>query len=91
MSIPLKSIVAFLKSKNLDFSVNGNDLSVERLLAIAPQVKGALCYYVGDDPGILSGVENSIIFCKPGLQMDPSRNNTIIYTENPQLYFYHAS
>ena len=91
MSIPLKSIVALLKSKNLDFSVIGNDLSVERLLAIAPQVKDALCYYVGDDPGILSGVENSIIFCKPGLQIDPSRNNTVIYTEHPQLCFYHAS
>ena len=91
MSISLTSITALLKSKNLDFTVNGNDISVGRLLAIAPQVKDALCYYVGDDPEILSGVESSIIFCKPGLQIGSSRNNTVIYTHHPQLCFYHAS
>ncbi|MEO7839401.1 MAG: DapH/DapD/GlmU-related protein [Anaerolineales bacterium] len=91
MSISLNSITALLKSQNLEFSVSGNALSAERLLAIAPQVKNALCYYVGNDPGILSGVESSIIFCKPGLQIDQSRENTFIYTEHPQLCFYHAS
>ena len=91
MSIPLKAIIALLKSKKLDFSVIGIDLSVERLMAIAPEVKNALCYYVGYDPDILSGVESSIIFCKPGLQIDPSRKNTVIYTEHPQLCFYYAS
>jgi len=91
MSISLKSIVALLKSKNLGFSVSGNNPSVERLLAIAPQVKDALCYYVGDDPYELRGVENSIVICKPGLTLDSFKNNTIIYTDHPQLCFYHAS
>jgi hypothetical protein len=70
MSISLKSITALLKSQNLDFSVSGNALSVERLLTIAPQVKDALFYYVEDDPNALNGVKSFIIFCKSELKQE---------------------
>jgi UDP-3-O-[3-hydroxymyristoyl] glucosamine N-acyltransferase len=91
MAISLESIVTLLKSQDIDFSTSGDDISVKRMAAIAPQVKEALCYYVGSDPHKLAGIENSIIFCRPGLTLDPHNNNTIIYTEYPQLCFYHAS
>ena len=70
MSISLKSITALLKAQNLDFSVSSNDLSVGQLLAIASQVKDALCYYVGDDPDALNGVKSLSKFCKRKLEQE---------------------
>jgi UDP-3-O-[3-hydroxymyristoyl] glucosamine N-acyltransferase len=91
MTISLESIVALLKSKNIHFFTSGNNISAKKMAAIAPQVEGALCYYDGHDPSMLAGIENSIIFCKPGLTLDPRKGNTIIYTEHPKLCFYHTS
>jgi UDP-3-O-[3-hydroxymyristoyl] glucosamine N-acyltransferase len=91
MEISLESIIRLLESKNMSFSVNGKDITVKKIAAIAPDVEEALCYYVGDDPTMLSGIKNSIIFCKPGIRADSSKNNTIITTEHPQLCFYHSS
>jgi len=91
MTVSLESIVALLKSKSIDFSTSGDEISVERMAAIAPQVQDALCYYVGHDPDVLAGIEDSIIVCKPGLELDPCKGNTMIYTEHPQLCFYHTS
>jgi len=89
--IPLGSIVSLLKSKGLDIVVEGDGISIDRMAAIAPDVHRALCYYVGDDSSQLAGISESIVICKPSIVLDPKQRNTIIYTDHPQLCFYHAS
>lgn len=91
MEITLESIIELLESNSMNFSVSGNNISIKKIAALAPQVEDALCYYVGNDPAMLSGIENSIIICKPGIILDSSKNNTLIYTDHPQLCFYHTS
>ena len=91
MTISLESIVFLLESKGIDFSIIGGTKSVKNLAAIATQVENSLCYYVGNDPGTLTGVKNSILFCKSGIKFDTSKNNTLIYTEFPQICFYLVS
>lgn len=91
MEISLESVTQLLESKNMNFSVSGKDITIKRIAAIAPDVEEALCYYVGDDATMLSGIKNSIIFCKPGIRLDSRQSNTIITTEHPQLCFYHTS
>jgi UDP-3-O-[3-hydroxymyristoyl] glucosamine N-acyltransferase len=91
MRISLKSILHHLSSKEIEFSVHGDDISVTQLAAIGSDVQAAVCYYVGDDPEALTGVERSIVVCKPGLDVSPARGNTYIFTDSPQLCFYHVS
>ena len=91
MEVSLQDIIALLQTKNIPFSVLGNPISIHRMAAIAPQVSDALCYYDGDDPSKLDGIQNSIILCKPGLNASRFQNNTMIFTLHPQLCFYHAS
>ena len=91
MIITLENIISLLKSKNIEFSVKGDNLSVKRLAAIGPKVREAICYYVGDDPSPLKGIQCSILICKPGFKLDPINKNTYVYTNHPQLCFYHIS
>lgn len=91
MAITLKSIVDYLSSKNMDFTVHGDNITVKNLRAIGPNVREAICYYVGDDPKSLTGIEQSILFCKSGLKLDPKKKITYIFTKDPQLCFYYIS
>jgi len=91
MIITLKLIVDYLSSKNIDFTVQGDNISVNNLAAIGPNVRESICYYVGDDPRSLTGIEQCILFCKPGIKLDPEKKNTYIFTKHPQLCFYHIS
>jgi UDP-3-O-[3-hydroxymyristoyl] glucosamine N-acyltransferase len=94
MIITFDSIVSLLKSKGLDFSTEGDEISVKNIAAIGPDIEGVeglICYYVGDDASHLTGVKKSIVICKPGLKFDLINKNTYIYTNYPQLCFYHIS
>jgi len=88
MTITLESIVRYLASRNMAFTVKGGNISVDKLAAIGENVNEAVCYYVGTDPHSLLGVRRSIVFCKPGVEADPDQGNTYIFTEHPQLCFY---
>lgn len=91
MEITLESIISLLDAKGITVSVHGGKKSVKKISAIAPQVKDSLCYYVGDDLEKLSGVKDSIVFCKPTLEIEDEMSNTFVLTEHPQLCFYHSS
>ena len=91
MTISLNSIIQLLKSKGVDFSIYGNDISISKMAAIGSPVEDALCYYVGDNSDHLAEVKKSIIICKLGLALDTKLKNTLILTEHPQLCFYYAS
>ena len=91
MNIELSSIIHLLKSRNLEFRVIGEDIPVKKLSAIESGVCEAVCYYVGDNPDTLAGIERSIIVCKPEAENNLGQNNSYIITENPQLCFYHIS
>lgn len=91
MTVSLISIVEVLKTKNIKFDVEGMHGYVESMAALDLGVENSLCYYVGSDPGPLAGVRASIIICKPGMALQPGMDNTYIFTDHPQLAFYHAS
>lgn len=91
MLVSLESIIEVIKSKNIDFYVNGPAIAVESMAALGLPVENSLCYYVGEDAGQLADVRDSIIICKPGLNPQPSMNNTFILTEHPQFVFYCVS
>jgi UDP-3-O-[3-hydroxymyristoyl] glucosamine N-acyltransferase len=91
MVVTIDKIITLLKSKNIDLSVKGDNISVEKLAAIGSDVREAICYYDGDDPSVLKGIQDSIVFCKPELELDPENKNTYVYTKHPQLCFYHIS
>lgn len=93
MPVSLASIIEIIKSKNIEFYVvEGPKNTVEAMAAIDSQVTNSLCYYVGEDPNHLATINDSIIFCKPGLNVSPAMNdNTFIFTERPQFAFYCAS
>ncbi len=91
MAITVKTIAECLSSRHVDFTIHGDNISVSKLAAIGPNVQETICYYVGDDPDKLSKIERSIIFCKPGLEVELAKRNTYIFTKNPQLCFYHIS
>jgi len=91
MPIHVESILDLLKSLDIEFSIVKGTSSVRGTAAIASKVENSLCYYVGADPDVLRGVKNSILFCKPGIELDLIQNNTLIYAESPQLCFYYAS
>jgi len=91
MEISLKFIVSFLKKKQLQFSVEGKDITVCRIAGIGPNVKNSICYYTGYDPLSLEGIQRSIVVCRPELTSRPAGQNAFILTENPQLCFYYIS
>lgn len=89
--ISLDKILFHLDLKQVVYSVQGNNISVRKLAAIDPEVKEALCYYVGDNPEKLNGIQRSVIICNPGLEIAEDNENTIIFTVSPQLCFYYLS
>ena len=91
MEISIETITSLLKEINIPISIEGKRISIKKISAIGPHVEKAVCYYVGDNPSHLSGISKSIIICKPSLKIDKKRNNTYIFTEYPQLCFYHIS
>ena len=91
MIIAFDTIVSMLESKGISFSTEGDRISIKKIAAIGPEVEGAICYYVGDDPSHLTGVKNSIVICKTGLTYSPKNKNAYIYTKHPQLCFYYIS
>jgi UDP-3-O-[3-hydroxymyristoyl] glucosamine N-acyltransferase len=91
MSISLESIIEVIKSKNVDFYVNGPAIAVEAMAALGTPVRNSLCYYVGEDAGQLADIRDSIIICKPDLNVQSSMNNTFIFAEHPQFVFYCVS
>lgn len=91
MFLSLATISSYLKSKNIPLRIYGDNITVQKLLAFSPSVKGALCYFVGDNLGDVSNIENSIIICKPSIGAVFPESNSIIFTESPQLSFYIAS
>jgi len=91
MKISLDTITQVLTSKNIEHYVKGGEIAIETLAAIDTQVENSLCYYVGDDTSALSGIKESIIICKPSLNVKTDTDNTFIFTEHPQLAFYYVS
>jgi len=91
LKINVDSIASLLTSKNLKFDIEGVNISVKKISAIGSQVRESLCYYVGNNSDHIKNIKNSILFCKYGIEIDKSKKNTIIFTKNPQLYFYYAS
>ena len=91
MEISFDRILSVLKNQNMQISTEGEKISINKIAAIGSNVKEAVCYYVGEDPSHLSGISKSIIICKTGLAADFSRGNTYIFSEHPQLCFYHIS
>ncbi|HEA66437.1 MAG TPA: hypothetical protein ENI07_06415 [Desulfobacterales bacterium] len=91
MVIKLETIIDFLNSKNLEFNVHGDDIQVNKLSAIGPEVKETLCYYEGNKPDSIERIEKSIIICKPDLKINEKLKNAYIFTKHPQLLFYYIS
>lgn len=91
MPVSLEMIIEVLKSRDIDFSVDGPVSAVESMAALGPPLANSLCYYVGEDAGHLADIRDSIIICRPGLDVQPSMNNTLIFTEHPQFVFYCVS
>lgn len=91
MKISLDTITQVLTAKNIEHYVKGEKVTVETLAAIDAQVENSLCYYVGNDTSILTGIRESIIICKPSLTVKFEMDNAFIFTENPQLAFYQVS
>ena len=91
MRISVDSVVSRITSKGIDLVVDGRNIGVDIMAAIGDGVKCAICYYVGNDPAQLSGIEESIVICEAGLAIDKRNGNTFIYTAHPQLAYYHAS
>ena len=91
MVITVELIADCLVRKGIDFTVCGNDISAHKLSAIGPRVRHSVCYYEGENPEDLAGVDSSIIFCKPELNPDHQASNIYIKTRHPQLSFYYTS
>ncbi len=91
MTICCEAIKEYLRAQKIEHEVHGENLCVEKLSAVGPDVKESLCYYVGEDENVLKNIEKSIVFCRYGLKVDADSNSTYIFTPNPQLSFYHVS
>ena len=91
MEVALHDITALLQTKHIPFSVSGPEISVRSIAGIGSRISHAVCYYDGNEPSALDGIQDSIIFCRPELEVSALHNNTLIFTDRPQLCFYHVS
>ena len=91
MAISLDSIVSLLGTKKVEFTIEGRAIDINVMAAIGQNVRNALCYYVGFNPDHLIGIQDSIIICRPGMDLSKKEGNTFLLTNHPQLAYYYAS
>ena len=91
MKMKIETILSQLKEMGINFKVLGKNSTVKRLAAIGPDVRESICYYVGNESDVLNGITDSIVFCKPNIEMVDCSRNTYILTDHPQLCFYFIS